>query len=56
MVMADVAEFGVVASGKVKDDAIGSIKSKAPYFVAFEVRRQSQTVREQNRSGGGLFQ
>lgn len=44
MVRADVAESGVIGSEKFENDAIGSIKSKAPYFVAFGMQRQSETL------------
>jgi hypothetical protein len=44
MVMADVAESGGDRSEKFENDAIGSIKSKTPYFVAFGMQRQSETL------------
>jgi hypothetical protein len=36
--MADVAEFDVIGSEKLEDDAIGSIDPKAPDFVVFRMQ------------------
>lgn len=36
--MADVAEFGMIGSHKLEDDALGSVNPEAPYFVLFRVQ------------------
>ena len=33
MMMAYVAEFGMIGSHKLEDDAIGPVNPEAPYFV-----------------------